>query len=57
MYASVHILRIAFELLKNGAKMTLKDDNGSAPLLVAAIAGHLEVVKMLVDNYADIDVT
>ena len=52
----MYILRISFELLKNGAKMTLKDLNGSAPLLVAAIAGHLEVVKLLVDNYADIDV-
>jgi len=50
------MFRIAVELLKNGAKMTLKDDNGSAPLHVAAIQGHLELVKLLVDDYADIDV-
>ena len=44
------------ELLKNGAKMTLKGDDGLVPLHVAAIGGHLELVKLLVDNYADIDV-
>jgi len=50
------ILRIAEELLNRGAKITLKDDNGCAPLYLAASRGYLEIVKLLVENYADIDV-
>ena len=50
------LIRIAAELLNRGAKVTLKDDNGSAPLHLAADDGHLKVVQLLVDNYAEVDV-
>ena len=51
------MIRIAVELLKKGAKVTVKDEDGSSPLHMAAVHGHLKLVMLLISNYADIDVT
>ena len=48
-------LRTAAELLEKGARTGIKDDNGNAPLHYATLYGHLESVKLLINNQADID--
>lgn len=37
-------------LLKNGANPSLADENGKAPLHIAAFAGHREVAQLLLDQ-------
>jgi len=48
-------LRVASELLKKGAKLWIKDDEGKTPLHHATSHGQLETVKLLINNQADID--
>jgi len=48
-------LRTAAELLKRGARTAVKDDDDKTPLHYATISGHLETVKLLINNHADID--
>jgi ankyrin repeat protein len=42
-------------LVKNGAKIESKDNNGFTSLHFASTEGHLDIVKYLVDNGADIE--
>ena len=49
-------LRIVAELLKKGARTEIKDiDKNITPLHYATLYGHLETVKVLINNQADID--
>lgn len=41
-------------LLNTGADVKIKDNNGWTPLHAASSNGHLEVVKLLLDNRSDI---
>ncbi|XP_057299481.1 uncharacterized protein LOC130630100 [Hydractinia symbiolongicarpus] len=42
-------------LVHNGALVNKQDDAGNTPLYLAALCGHLENVKILVENKADVD--
>ena len=44
------------KLVNNSANKILKDNKGNTPLHVAASRGHFQLVKMLTDDNADIDV-
>jgi ankyrin repeat protein len=44
---------IADYLLKRGAELNAKTENGSTALFVAARNGHIEVIKLLLKNKAD----
>ena len=37
--------------------MHFRDEHSATPLMVAAKAGHAKVVKLLLQNYAEIDAT
>ena len=43
------------ELLKKGARQKVTDNDGKTPLHWACGCGHLETVKVLINNDADID--
>ena len=43
--------------LKEGADVNAKDDQGKTALILAVERGHLEVVKLLLENHADVNVT
>lgn len=43
-------------LLQKCARTEIKDDDGKTPLHFAASNGHLEIVELLIDYQADIDV-
>ena len=49
------VTRAAEMLLKKGARTGIKDDDGRTPLHCATSNGHLETVKLLVNNQADVD--
>ena len=42
-------------MLKNGAQIEVKNDEGKTALLIAVENGEKDVVKMLLDNNADIN--
>ncbi len=41
-------------LLENGAQVDMLDKNGSSALMVASQSGHADVVKLLLENRAQI---
>ena len=43
-------------LIKQGANVNAKDENGWTALMWASMLGHFEIVKILVENGADINV-
>ena len=47
-------LEVARLLLKHGAKVDLKDNRGSTPLIDAAEYGNYEMVQLLLDNGASV---
>ncbi len=44
------------ELIKQGANIYIKDSWGCTPILEAALKGHLEIVKLLIDCGAEVNV-
>ena len=46
---------VATQLIKNGASINAKNEDGHTPLHLAAANGHLDIVKILLENSADID--
>ena len=46
---------VATKLIKNGASINAKNEDGHTPLHLAAANGHLDIVKILLENSADID--
>jgi ankyrin repeat protein len=42
--------------LKEGSDVNAKDDKGNTALILAVERGHLEVVKLLLENHADVNV-
>ena len=50
------VLRTVAELLKKSARTGIKDTYGKAPLHCATSNGHLEIVKLLINSQADLDV-
>ena len=42
-------------LLRVGTPADSRDWNGSTPLILASAAGHLDIVKMLVESKADVN--
>lgn len=51
---SGHISVVQF-LLRNNAKINLRDDSGCFPLKTASCEGHYDVIKCLVQNGADVN--
>ena len=47
--------RVVSQLIKNGASINAKDQDGFTPLHLAAANGHLNIVKILLEHSADID--
>jgi ankyrin repeat protein len=45
----------AERLLKAGAELDAKNEDGNTPLVIAAERGHLEVAKVLIEHKADIN--
>ncbi|GMI05285.1 hypothetical protein TrRE_jg11774 [Triparma retinervis] len=43
-------MRIAELLLKEGADVNVQDKNGRTPVMIAAMAGHKELVRMMVET-------
>ena len=39
-----------------GADIEVRDDDGNTPLIYASIYGHIEIVKYLIDQGADIEI-
>jgi len=54
-FDTIFPLRIALELLKKRAKMTIKSKSGYVSLHYAAWQGFLDIVTLLVENHAEID--
>ena len=46
---------VATQLIKNGSSINAKNEDGHTPLHLAAANGHLDIVKILLENSADID--
>jgi ankyrin repeat protein len=44
-------------LLKNGAKIDAQNKSGNTPLMCASLLNQADVVQLLVENRADIDIT
>lgn len=55
--AAMNNVRIASKLLKKGAKIDIKANDGWTPLATAAAKGNIEVMKLLIKKGADLDST